>query len=85
MPRYFIDTDDGDTLSLDEEGEEFDNLRHARDVAIASLPALADEKLPDGENRIFRAIVSDETRVTQYVATLTYRGEWKVPPPDDDV
>jgi len=81
MPHFFIDTDDGDTRVRDEEGEEFDDLQQARNAAIASLPALADEKLPDGEHRTFRAVVSDEARVTQYIATLTYHGEWKVPPP----
>ena len=81
MPHLFIDTDDGDTLMKDEEGEEFDSLKQARDVAIASLPALADEKLPDGEDRTFRAVVRDETQQALYVATLTYHGEWKVTPP----
>jgi len=79
MPHFFIDTDDGDTLTRDEEGEDFDTLQDARNAAIAYLPELAGEKLPDSKSRTFRAVVSDEARETVYVATLTYQGWWKVP------
>lgn len=77
MPRFFIDTEDGDTTLRDDEGEDYVDLAEARLAAIASLPGMADEKLPDGEHRVFKATVRDEASEIVYVATLTFHGDWK--------
>jgi len=36
--------------------------------------------LPDGEHRALQAIVRDEAGQEVYVATITFVGEWKIPP-----
>ena len=81
MPRLFIDTEDGDASLRDDEGDEYADFEEARATAIASLPGMADEKLPDGEHRVFKATVRDEADTVLYVATLTFHGDWKTSPP----
>lgn len=80
MPRFYIDTSDGDSLTRDDEGEEYASLREAREAAIGYLPGLADTMLPDGEHRTFRAILRDEAGATVYEANLTFHGAWNAPP-----
>ena len=45
MPRYFIDTDDGDLFLKDEEGLDLSSLREARVQAQGALADLAREKI----------------------------------------
>lgn len=80
MPRFFIDTSDGDTLSRDQEGEEYASAEAAREAAIGYLPGIADAMLPDGEHRTFRSIVRDEAGTTIYEARLVFHGTWIAPP-----
>jgi len=83
VPRLFIDTEDGDASFRDDEGDDYADLEEARATAIASLPGMADEKLPDGEHRVFKATVRDEADTILYVATLTFHGVWKTSPPTE--
>ena len=76
MPRYFIDTSDGDTFVHDDEGHDLPDVAAARDVAQAMLPDMAREKLPDGERRTFCAFVRDETSAVIYRVALSLVGEW---------
>lgn len=61
MPRYFIDYSDGPVLLRDEEGQCYQDLRAARDAAIAALPDIGREPPPDSGQRAFTAYVRDET------------------------
>lgn len=78
MPKYFIDTDDGDLHIKDEEGLEFFDLEAARDAAQQVLPDMARQKMPDGEQRDFRAVLRDEHGLVLYIVTLSLKGEWYV-------
>ena len=76
MPRYFIDTNDDDRFVEDEEGHILADAEAAREMAQASLPDMAREKLPDGDGRTFSAVVRDEAGTVIYKATLKLTGEW---------
>lgn len=78
VPRYFIDTNDDDLFVLDEEGLDLLDAQAARKAAQAALPDMAQEKLPDGDNRTFCATVRDETGEAIYQVSLTLRGQWRV-------
>ncbi|GJD52506.1 hypothetical protein OPKNFCMD_5272 [Methylobacterium crusticola] len=60
MPRFFIDCQDGTLWLKDEEGEEYDTLKAARDAAIAALPDVGREAPPRDDRRCFAAYVRDE-------------------------
>ena len=77
MPRYFIDTDDGDLFVRDHEGIVLDSELIARDYAQDALPDMARDRLPSPSNRhTFAVGVRDETGAVFYRATLTLKGEW---------
>jgi hypothetical protein len=76
MPRYFIDTTDGDGGSRDDEGEDFADAETARRCAIAHLPALADSDVSDGEPREVSVTLRGENGAALYVARLSFRGAW---------
>ena len=75
MPKYFVDFQDGDVLHPDEEGSDLFGFEEAREEAIALLPQVARDKLPDGEHREFIATVRDESGVALYRASLIFHGE----------
>lgn len=81
VPRYFIDTNDDDLFVVDDEGLDLLDAQAARKVAQAALPDMAQEKLPDGDDRTFCASVRDETGEVIYKVTLTLRGEWRADKP----
>ena len=76
MPRFFIDTDDGDTFVADDEGLDLPDAEEARKVALTSLPDMARDKMLGGDTRTFRASVRIEAGAVIYEATLTLAGEW---------
>lgn len=80
MPRYFIDTSDGHTLTRDEGGAEHAGVeaarRAAREAAIASLVGIADAKLVNGEHQAFRVVLRDESGAVIYEANLMFDGRW---------
>jgi hypothetical protein len=80
MPRYFFDIDDGERRTPDDLGLEL-SLWEARDQAVAVLPDIARDVLPDGERRDFVSSVRDESGQVVYTATLSLVGRWKVEPP----
>lgn len=75
MPYYFIDFQDGDDLQPDKDGYEMESFAQARAEAIASLPQVVKDELPDGEHRTFAVTLHDQEGVAVYCATLTFRGE----------
>ena len=81
MHTYTVDTDDGDALIKGDGGQELTSSHAARLAALAALPDMAHDKLPNGDHRTFTSTVRDETGREIYAATLTLVGEWKVSPP----
>lgn len=77
MPRFFIDTDDGDTRVIDDTGYELLDAETARYMALDALPDMAREKLPDGDHRSFGVTVRNDKRQIIYVATFALMGGWK--------
>lgn len=76
MPRFFIETDDGDNVVFDDEGVVVGSNQMARDLALGALPEMAKDKLPDGDERTFTVTVYDDKRQPVYVATLSLKGVW---------
>ena len=76
MPRYFIDTSDGDVSVVDHGGQEFSNDRAARDAALDALPDMARDVLPDGDERTFSASVRNAEGQIIYSARLDLKGTW---------
>lgn len=81
MARYYFDIDDGEIETSDDDGLDLDNLNEARDRAIAVLPNIAREVLPDGDRREFVVSVRDDRGDAVFRATLSFRAEWLVAPP----
>ena len=75
MPKYFFDFQDGSLILPDEEGSNLSGFEEAREEAIALLPQVARDRLPDGEHREFIATVRDESGVSLYRASLIFHGE----------
>lgn len=80
MQRYTIDTDDDDLFVSGDAGDDLSCPHAARRAALAVLPDMARQKMPDGDLRTFRSTVRDETGREIYTATLTLVGEWKISP-----
>ena len=80
MPRFFIDTSDGDLSLRDDDGYDLPNVHAARDAAIDALPDMARDKLPDGERRAFTVVVRSEDGQPLYSAALSFAGDWQVTP-----
>ncbi len=76
MPRFFIDTSDQDSFFRDDEGLEFDDVEAAKDAAVASLPDMARDILPDGDSRTFLAIVRDADGRTLLQAVMSFGVLW---------
>jgi hypothetical protein len=69
-PRYFFDVSDGDRLTVDDEGLEMDDLHGAQQAAVAALPQVARDALPDGTRRDFVVEVRDASGRKVIRATL---------------
>ncbi len=85
VPTYYFDIYDNDKLLPDDFGAELANLYEARDQAIALLPDIARDALPDGDRHVFKIVVKCKGLRVRYVTTLTLDGAWVEPPtyPDD--
>ena len=83
MPRFFIDTDDGDVHVQDDEGFDLEDVEAARREAMTVLPDMARDKLPDGDRRTFVATVRDHAGSVVYSASLTLVGVSFAKPPED--
>jgi hypothetical protein len=82
MPRYFFDTDDGESHARDQDGLELSDPWEARDMALAVLPDIARDVIPRGDRRRnIVSIVRDESGEVMYSARLSLSAEWKVEPP----
>lgn len=83
MPRYFFDTYDQDDLSRDEDGIECSTKAQVQRRAIAALPDMARDALPDGPNHDFRVDVRDDRGHVVFRAVLALRSEWLEDGPED--
>lgn len=81
MPLFFFDTDDGDCFCDDDEGQDLPDAQTARRLALATLPSLADDRLPDGDRRTFTICVRDAQGAPVYAVELALRGEWQTASP----
>ncbi len=77
MPRYFIDSSDGNFSHIDSEGVELTGAADARHLALDALPDMVREVLPDGDSREFAVCVRDELGKVIYSASLTLAGGWR--------
>ncbi|KRD95850.1 hypothetical protein ASE63_12605 [Bosea sp. Root381] len=77
MPRYFIDTSDGDRSILDEEGIDLADDAAARLSALDALPDMARDVIPDGDERRLSVSVRNAEGEVIYHATLTLAGHWE--------
>lgn len=81
MPRYYIDTDDGDERVIDEAGFDLSGPLEARTTAIDALPDMARQKIPDGDARTFSVSVRNAAGGVIYSADLVMTGTWHIPRP----
>lgn len=75
MPRYFLDYADGQVCLQDQEGQCYQDLRAARDAAIAALPDIGREPPPADGQRAFTAYVRDEAGTVLCTVTLNMSAE----------
>ena len=75
MPRYFIDSDDGEIQGRDEEGSDLPDLLAARNEAVIALPEIAKGKLLNCDSRTFSTSVRDETGKVLFKAKLALTTE----------
>lgn len=76
MEKFYFDLYDGDNFTRDAYGFDLENKEAARIEAIAVLPDLAREALPDGDRRDFVVDVRTSDGEVVYTATLTLIGRW---------
>jgi hypothetical protein len=73
--RYFFDVDDDKEGVRDEIGVEC-SRDELRAQAIAVLPDLVRDTLPDGDRRIFKVRVRDEDGHYVFEASLEFEARW---------
>jgi len=71
MPRFFFDTYDGDFFAPDNEGQDLEGIEAAKLQAQEALPNMAEDKLPDGDQRVFVVSVRDEAGQVVLRVSLT--------------
>jgi hypothetical protein len=77
MPRYFFDVDDGEGAFRDTTGTSIKSLEAVRAEAIALLPNIARDELPDGrDDRRFAVRVRDRQGHYIFEASLTLAARW---------
>ncbi len=76
MPRYFFDTDDGDTFHEDEEGVDLNGIEEVRLQAQSGLADMARDVVPgDGPERTMTVRVRDGTGKTVLRGALVLMAE----------
>jgi hypothetical protein len=70
MPRFYIDTDDGNLPVIDQDGAEYRDLASAEDEAMRTLPEMVQSRHPARNWREISATVRDEAGVVRFRASL---------------
>jgi len=74
MQRFFFDVHDH-AIIIDEDGTDLPDLEAAIREAIRSLPAIAADSIPNGDDRQnFTIIVRDAERRPVYTAAMSFSG-----------
>ena len=76
MPRFFFDTYDGDFFAPDNEGQDLEGIEAAKLQAQEALPDMAEDKLPDGDQRVFVVSVRNEAGQVVLRVSLTLVTEY---------
>lgn len=76
MVRYFFDTYDAGQRQEDDRGVECATREEMRRHAIAALPEIANEALPDGDHHEFGVRVRDQSGNYIFEAFLTLKSRW---------
>jgi hypothetical protein len=76
LPRFYLDTSDGDFLCRDQIGHELAGPEEARLLALSALPDMAHDKLPGGDRHDFICNVRDAAGRPIYTATLSLAARW---------
>lgn len=76
MPRYFVDSSDGLTAYVDRDGFIARDKLAARKTALAGLPDMARDAVPDKDSQRFVIRLRDSKGEVIYSATLTLAGAW---------
>ncbi|MFI0848675.1 DUF6894 family protein [Mesorhizobium sp. IMUNJ 23232] len=76
MPRYYFDVFDGDAVTRDEVGIDLEHEDMAADHAVAALPEIANDELPDGMQRDFWVKVRPESGNYFFTADLKFKADW---------
>ncbi|MCC6203610.1 MAG: hypothetical protein IT533_01365 [Hyphomicrobiales bacterium] len=76
MPRYFFDTYDAGQLHSDDHGIVCETRAELRENAVNSLPEIARERLPNGDNHVFTVKVRDDTGSAIFEASLIFESRW---------
>ena len=83
MPRYYLDTDDGHGLVVDEDGQDVASAEELRFLALDALPDLVREAMPNGDERTFSIKVRDASGERLFEATLALTTHWLKRPDGD--
>jgi bifunctional DNase/RNase len=75
MNRYYFDFDTGLRFYRDPEGIKTDDIDEVRREAIAILPEMVKDVLPDCDHRVFKVQVRDHADRVIFKATLTFNSE----------
>jgi hypothetical protein len=78
MPRYFIDTHDGDNALSDRSGFEFADAAAACAASIHALKDMANDHLALDRSRIFKVVVRGPDKHPLYSASLAFTSQWAV-------
>jgi len=76
MPKYYFDTNNGDSFVKDTEGIDLADHQAARKEAVVSLPGIASDCSTDGDRGAIITHVRDEAGKLIFVSTLTVTEEW---------
>jgi hypothetical protein len=81
MPRYFFDTEDGQTRSVDDKGLDLSGPWEARELVLAVIPDMVKDVPLEGDRREMVSCVKDQNGNVVYTATLSLVGKWEIEPP----
>lgn len=77
MPTFFFDIDDGNRRTRDETGQDLKDRNAAKRAAIASLPSIAADVLPDSDHHYFKVEVRNEAGRAILEVTLELKTHWR--------